>query len=286
MTNNQLTDERIEKIAVWLATESHSLNLEMLTCLRELQERRKADSEPVVFTDERNLHHIAMGRETSLIWGKQNSETGDVPLYRHAQQPVVDADDNFYSWFGREWQENYQHNQYTTAAKQMLGVMAESAWIAATERQRQKQSVSVPDVKIYEDVPYEVGRFKTHRDCYCDGWNACRAAMLQAGYAVRDLSTPVDPQVAEYEQNVMQAGNSPVIGIDLASGPDRTVEVRYVAPPGYVIVPKEPTRQMMSQGHFAMKGTDRGKFRRIYQAMIAAAQQEMMKDEANNLSPK
>ncbi|HCB3603246.1 TPA: DUF3850 domain-containing protein [Klebsiella aerogenes] len=57
----------------------------------ELQERRKAEknSEPVVFTDERNLHHIAMGRETSLIWGKQNSEAGDVPLYRHAQQPVV-----------------------------------------------------------------------------------------------------------------------------------------------------------------------------------------------------
>ncbi|STT32790.1 Eaa1 [Klebsiella pneumoniae] len=44
--------------------------------------------------------------------------------------PVVDADDNFYSWFGREWAENYQHNQYTTAAKQMLGVMAESAWKA------------------------------------------------------------------------------------------------------------------------------------------------------------
>lgn len=42
-------------------------------------------SEPVVFTDERNLHHIAMGRETSLIWGKQNHEAGDIPLYRHAQ---------------------------------------------------------------------------------------------------------------------------------------------------------------------------------------------------------
>lgn len=43
------------------------------------------------------------------------------------QPAVVDADDNFYSWFGREWRENYQQNQYTAAAKQMLGVMAESA---------------------------------------------------------------------------------------------------------------------------------------------------------------
>lgn len=42
----------------------------------------------------------------------------------------VDADDKFYSWFGREWHEHYQQNQYTTAAKQMLGVMAESAWKA------------------------------------------------------------------------------------------------------------------------------------------------------------
>ncbi|HBQ7004720.1 TPA: DUF550 domain-containing protein [Klebsiella pneumoniae] len=57
------------------------------------------------------------------------------PRLHIKEQPVpvvqeVDADDNFYSWFGREWRENYQHNQYTTAAKQMLGVMAESAWKA------------------------------------------------------------------------------------------------------------------------------------------------------------
>ncbi|EHS6108019.1 hypothetical protein KV953_002637 [Salmonella enterica] len=44
-----------------------------------------------------------------------------------------------------------------------------------------------------------------------------------------------------------------------------------VVPDNWVMVPKEPTRQMMAQGHFAMKGTDRGKFRRIYQAMITAA---------------
>ncbi|EBX5121268.1 hypothetical protein [Salmonella enterica] len=44
-----------------------------------------------------------------------------------------------------------------------------------------------------------------------------------------------------------------------------------VVPDDWVMVPKEPTRQMMAQGHFAMKGTDRGKFRRIYQVMITAA---------------
>ncbi|HHG1156340.1 TPA: hypothetical protein ACPUKA_002884 [Klebsiella pneumoniae] len=144
--------------------------------LVELQERRKVEreTEPYGFTD---------GDRRGMIYKPEHSDrlSEPVPVYRHAQPAsVVDADDNFYSWFGREWQENYQHNQYTTAAKQMLGVMAESAWKAATERQRQKQNVSVPDVKMYEDVPYEVGRLKTHRDCYCDGWNACRAAMLAA----------------------------------------------------------------------------------------------------------
>lgn len=103
MTNNQLTDKRLVKI---LSETQATIMEHNSRCVRgsvevdarlfesmimELQERRKAamDSEPVVFTDERNLHHIAMGRETSLIWGKQNSEAGDIPLYRHAQQPVV-----------------------------------------------------------------------------------------------------------------------------------------------------------------------------------------------------
>lgn len=55
------------------------------------------------------------------------------------------------------------------------------------------------------------------------GWNACRAAMLQAGSHL-------------------------VIGIDRESGPDRTWEVRYCAPPGYVMVPVEPTEKMVIEG--------------------------------------
>ncbi|HHQ9416959.1 TPA: DUF551 domain-containing protein [Klebsiella variicola] len=47
------------------------------------------DTEPVAYTDERNLGYIDRGRETAYLWGKQNSETGDVPLYRHAQPAPV-----------------------------------------------------------------------------------------------------------------------------------------------------------------------------------------------------
>ena len=78
----------------------------------------------------------------------------------------VDADDNFYSWFGREWRENYQHNQYTTAAKQMLGVMAESAWkagcraamLAAAPQSPGSEPATVPGkwIPVSERMP-EIG---------------------------------------------------------------------------------------------------------------------------------
>ena len=77
-------------------------------------------------------------------------------------------------------------------------------------------------------------------------------------------------------------GNSPAIGIDLASGPDRTVEVHYVAPPGYVMVPKEPTEAMMLHNsgcqHHAWDDPDcamRQTRRLIWSHMLAAAPQEV-----------
>ncbi len=71
---------------------------------------------------------------------------------------------------------------------------------------------------------------------------------------------------------VYGAGKSPVIGIDPASGPDRTVEVRYIAPPGYVMVPKEPTEEMNKAGWAAMNEHDA--INPTYRAMLAAAQHD------------
>lgn len=91
MTKSTITRERLAELVAFKPLPGTDINSatrdEWMAMAAELQERRKAEknSEPVVFTDERSLHHIVMGRETSLIWGKQDSEAGDVPLYRHAQ---------------------------------------------------------------------------------------------------------------------------------------------------------------------------------------------------------
>lgn len=91
------------------------------------------EQEPVFFIEVEGDDWIQAGRIPGSTFDFNNLPDGINKLYAAPQLPqpaVVDADDNFYSWFGREWHENYQHNQYTSAAKQMLGVMAESAWKA------------------------------------------------------------------------------------------------------------------------------------------------------------
>lgn len=70
-----------------------------------------------------------------------------------------------------------------------------------------------------------------------------------------------------------EAGNPPVIGIDPASGPDRTVEVRYVSPPGYVMVPKEPTPEMLAVINEAIKSMHGSAA--TYARVLAAAPQEV-----------
>lgn len=108
---------------------------------------------------------------------------------------------------------------------------------------------------------------------YANGWNQCRAATLQAGNHTEQHLDMVDHSG---DANKMVAGNSPVIGVDLASGPDRTVEVRYVAPPGYVMVPKEMTDAIGEA--IAMQANCCGGIALdIYDAMLAAAPQQEVK---------
>lgn len=55
----------------------------------ELQERRKADIEPVAIIDQANLDYLLSGADAD-VWPPEREEMGDVLLYRHAQTaPVV-----------------------------------------------------------------------------------------------------------------------------------------------------------------------------------------------------
>ncbi|EBZ9517278.1 hypothetical protein EH138_24345 [Salmonella enterica subsp. enterica serovar Eastbourne] len=61
-----------------------------------------------------------------------------------------------------------------------------------------------PDYKVIKSILPTANPDEYACCIAADMWNACRAAMLQANQ--RDLSQPVDPQVAEYEQIMLQAG--------------------------------------------------------------------------------
>ncbi|HCB0677696.1 TPA: hypothetical protein MYM12_000600 [Klebsiella pneumoniae] len=181
----------------------------------ELQERRKADSEPVAEVVSIYGDPEAFGeREIRPLVGIQQMPYG-TKLYRHAQPvPVVSAD------------------LLHTAASAIEDLLEHTD----------------PNTNYYSGV-------------WADVPGKLRAAMFQA----KSLT-----------------GNSPVIGIDLASGPDRTVEVHYVAPPGYVMVPKEPTEAMMLHNsgcqHHAWDDPDcamRQTRRLIWSHMLAAAPQEV-----------
>lgn len=128
MTKSTITRERLEQLAdnntICKVSWDERIELAQIALAA-------MDSEPDC--NDRNLFcSTDTARMRKVI--SVSAGSGTTPVYRHAQPapvvPEVDADDNFYSWFGMEWAENYQHNQYTTAAKQMLGVMAESAWKA------------------------------------------------------------------------------------------------------------------------------------------------------------
>ncbi|ENZ3212100.1 hypothetical protein ACGGYM_000014 [Salmonella enterica] len=287
ITNNKLTDERPndESLEILITTrreiaERHASEGRMGQCavhtlilnaLLELQERRKADNqEPAGYHVIKECGKVGCSvatleeaEKTRDFWNKKwiikpyfyappVQETG---VYKDMLNIINLLENN-------EWAEH--------CTGTVLGSLLESEITRLVSKEQ--PAPVVPDdgraefeawmLKKWgrerQEYDFAMSKF-LHGENYADSytrhmwkaWTESRAAMLQSKY--RDLSQPVDPQISEYERIMLQAGNSPVI------------------PDGYALVPVEPTRQMMAQGHFAMKGTDRGKFRRIYQAMITAA---------------
>lgn len=213
MTNNQLTDERVTSVIERL--EHYACNLkwtnvrgaqDLLTAadgLRELQERRKADSEPVAEVYQAPNVGIcaALGPSIRMLCPLEPG----TKLYHHAQPaPVVQCP------FPCGW-DNLNKLAIQDAALVARGLVEDEL---TTEAHRQA-AISNND-RLLKII------------------SACRAAMLQSG-------------------------NSPVI------------------PEGYVMVPKEPTDEMIAAAmncDDVLFNSDESfcvQFGNIYEAMLAAA---------------
>lgn len=96
MTKSTITDKRVTSVIERL--EHYACNLKWTNVrgaqdllaaadgLRELQERRKADSEPVAW---RRFQETPTDGGYWVLCGDKPNCSGVEPLYRHAQQPVV-----------------------------------------------------------------------------------------------------------------------------------------------------------------------------------------------------
>ncbi len=80
----------------------------------------------------------------------------------------------------------------------------------------------VPDEIDVNDVPRAVTYFKTHRDCYADGWNACRAAMLQSGNFRENKNSSTN----NFREIVETSTNYPVIPSEVLSAILKVAKIR------------------------------------------------------------
>lgn len=180
-------------------------------------------AEPVGYTDAEELRSAD---NEIWMWKSPHGFGKDIPLYSAQPSQVVpdDGREQFEAWMLEKW-----------------------------GRERQ-------------EYDFAMGKF-LHGENYADSytrhmwkaWSASRAAMLQAepvsqryklppnSFTDEDLEGMIhgnNPQSNAYRELLAFRRNSQWIGIDQASEPDRSVEVRYFAPPGYAMVPKDLTCAM------------------------------------------
>lgn len=143
----------------------------------------------------------------------------------------------------------------------------------------------VPDVIATDDIPYSVGRFRTHRDCYRDGWNACIAAMQSDGTLTNEDTMQLSGNSEQLEpvsnRDELMPGIKPAPELDsVAKNAESLPGNSPATPDGWVMVPVEPTPEMQSAAAGAIRfdTTAINKLwtgNAVYRAMLAAAPKEV-----------
>ncbi|MFP0486663.1 hypothetical protein [Klebsiella variicola] len=235
------------------------------------------DSEPVAeITEDLGRLFVKIHQSTTLRAGDK--------LYRHAQPaPVVQKVMSRLAYLLDE-------DQFHNIESMVLAVGIHPAGTSQV----------IPEVMSMEDLQY-----KPLTKSWREGWNACRAAMLQAQSdddggqtdderimaiegiikPTSDCDAPVYPdaekRIADAVELLKKAAPGMLAG---KSGPDGPLAGRMkppVIPDGYVMAPKEPTEAMIAAAMncedvlFNSDDSFCVKFGNIYEAMLAAAPQEV-----------
>lgn len=228
-----------------------------------------ADSEPVAWTDEQELRDVDRGGCGYLFTVNPVTPHADerriILLYRHAQ-PASERE-----------QVRSAHAEWSQATFGNVGPVGPLKHLSKEALEAAEQP---GDLSEWADMQFLLWDAQRRAGITDDQITQAMIDKLAVNKQ-REWPEPKDgePRLHIKEQPAL-TGNSPIIGIDLASGPDRTVEVRYVAPPGYVMVPREPTDEMIAAAMncedvlFNSDDSFCVQFGNIYEAMLAAAPQE------------
>nr|WP_262383657.1 DUF550 domain-containing protein [Klebsiella pneumoniae] len=227
------------------------------------------DSEPVAWTDEQELRDVDRGGCGYLFTVNPVTPHADerriILLYRHAQ-PASERE-----------QVRSAHAEWSQATFGNVGPVGPLKHLSKEALEAAEQP---GDLSEWADMQFLLWDAQRRAGITDDQITQAMIDKLAVNKQ-REWPEPKDgePRLHIKEQPAL-TGNSPIIGIDLASGPDRTVEVRYVAPPGYVMVPREPTDEMIAAAMncedvlFNSDDSFCVQFGNIYEAMLAAAPQE------------
>lgn len=273
MTNNQLAENSVNQLLnnIRLARDNaeradnrvdHSFYYALTIALEELQERRKADSEPVMYQarmwnpEYEEWDPWAECNENAFVVFSQEADRGEGmevrKLYAAPQPaPVVPAVPD------KELSDDVLDGIIAGAKTSMEQYLALSL---KAEREAWRQGEPTDDERIMA-----IEGINNCERCGDEGWIVGEMGITRCACSQDGTLTSEDTKQFEPVTTTNKLGNSPVI------------------PDGYVMVPREPTAEMISSGiaaHYERSQIqihDRpapGPMECAYVAMLAAAPQE------------
>lgn len=241
------------------------------------------EAEAVCVIDQSNLDYLKSGADAD-VWPASRKEMGDVLLYRTAPPAPAKAEPVAWLWSHRK------HPSEVSLVRPEDDERAEGAhwsgWSCQALYAAPPAPVSVPDEVCWEDVPEEI----TEDDmalasAWAHGFNQCRAAMLKHS---EPFIVTSDHRMMEMPQvEAINAVTAMLQGVENAETPttmqtapalDSSPKIAElpsgnspVIPDGWVLVPEEPTHEMLEAGDEQFGTYD------VYRRMTAASPQQEVK---------